>query len=824
MGGDRGHSRNPGSTKDVQTTEGSSGASAPSAGQGSSSSAGAGNVSKKRPADGSLAPMNSKQRRKEKQSMSYQRPKGEENKTVHIEAFIQSRAFEIRALEKAVSNATEFTGSARVFQTLPRHMRRRAASYNVKRIPRKERQRAIDEAKANPKDAQVKKNRRVRRRPEEISEMFGKRSQAGKLWLQTHIWHAKRMHMTQLWGFMLPAFPNDKGTRATFRFSNHQCVIHDVSYYRCIELKGTLEEIARVMKIVCDPLLPPVEKFSDGTRQGQTFIHRPNRFPDGAVCPAKFQFTPFGAVSQDSQLWLWIHPSAERNCIDSLIEALVICGMTTEKLRNVSEKLSRFELVGPRSHAILFHSLKVSSSQDSAASQVWQRLEHLRTPASLPPGVVISLEVYDPRLTCPLARQLCLGGPQNLSASRIFSASAGHNFAEQKASEDELNKRRSKALIPGTKLPLEGPTIPIMLVQRKSLGTDFSTQLASQELVCGWDLIVPSQWSVEFWKTLVFAGARAIGLDDRRRLHLESGIPSFPYDYPETQAFVDWSVKVASDERETWEKRPKANRVNYETIGIKSPFQSQFASVVGLNMPSQTSGEAETVGASNLALKPVGVKSSSSAVQQPELNRTVPVFHSPKLVSTVATAIEKNPDLDAAIGRVSGYFKSKAPSAEDVVHLSFVRVQVSMLSRGAPSERAIVYAMPSEFFEHLVSVLKADIEQPLVGSVLDDAAWDRFLAVAPSESGLASKLLDKVPDEADIIGYVTSGGYSLSCGRGAALASCSVKGLHKVFWTAEREARPQAIEALARTARGAKIAGKVDTHRLVLVRDVVGRL
>ena len=48
-------------------------------------------------------------------------------------------------MEKALKNASEFSGPTRVFQTLPRHMRRRAASYNVKRLPARLRKRALDQ-------------------------------------------------------------------------------------------------------------------------------------------------------------------------------------------------------------------------------------------------------------------------------------------------------------------------------------------------------------------------------------------------------------------------------------------------------------------------------------------------------------------------------------------------------------------------------------------------------------------------------------------------------------------------------------------------------
>ena len=48
--------------------------------------------------------------------------------------FAQARAAEISAMLKAV---TQTSSNSLVFQTLPRHMRRRAMSHNVKRLPRR---------------------------------------------------------------------------------------------------------------------------------------------------------------------------------------------------------------------------------------------------------------------------------------------------------------------------------------------------------------------------------------------------------------------------------------------------------------------------------------------------------------------------------------------------------------------------------------------------------------------------------------------------------------------------------------------------------------
>ena len=48
--------------------------------------------------------------------------------------FAEARAMELCSMLKAVRSKS---GSKRVFQLLPRHMRRRAMSHNVKRLPRR---------------------------------------------------------------------------------------------------------------------------------------------------------------------------------------------------------------------------------------------------------------------------------------------------------------------------------------------------------------------------------------------------------------------------------------------------------------------------------------------------------------------------------------------------------------------------------------------------------------------------------------------------------------------------------------------------------------
>lgn len=73
-----------------------------------------------------------------------------------IGEFVNSRSYEITSLQMAMKSSKN-SGSTRVFQALPRKLRRRTASHNVKHIPKRMRNRALREmTKSNVVD--VKKN------------------------------------------------------------------------------------------------------------------------------------------------------------------------------------------------------------------------------------------------------------------------------------------------------------------------------------------------------------------------------------------------------------------------------------------------------------------------------------------------------------------------------------------------------------------------------------------------------------------------------------------------------------------------------------------
>lgn len=77
---------------------------------------------------------------------------------IQVERFAEARAMEIMAFQQAIRSAAAF-GNARVFQSLPRHLRRRAASHNPLRVPQKLRSKAAAEIDPNSTIAKMHRKR-----------------------------------------------------------------------------------------------------------------------------------------------------------------------------------------------------------------------------------------------------------------------------------------------------------------------------------------------------------------------------------------------------------------------------------------------------------------------------------------------------------------------------------------------------------------------------------------------------------------------------------------------------------------------------------------
>ncbi|XP_074124865.1 ribonucleases P/MRP protein subunit POP1 isoform X1 [Sminthopsis crassicaudata] len=248
-------------------------------------------------------------------------------KYITASTFAQARAAEINAMLKAV---TQKSSNSLVFQTLPRHMRRRAMSHNVKRLPRRLREIAQKEAEKtehHKKEHSKNKCRKARRCHLNLLLEFNRR-QKKNVWLETHIWHAKRFHMVKKWGYCLGESPTIKSYRASYRAMTKHCLLQDLSYYCCLELNGKEEEILKALSRLCSNdtgLTFAAVHCLSGKRQGSLVLYRADKYPEEMLGPITFIWKPEGGTSAtpiNRKLWLWLHPTLKQ---DILTELKIVC-------------------------------------------------------------------------------------------------------------------------------------------------------------------------------------------------------------------------------------------------------------------------------------------------------------------------------------------------------------------------------------------------------------------------------------------------------------------------------------------------------------------
>ncbi|KFM58487.1 Ribonucleases P/MRP protein subunit POP1, partial [Stegodyphus mimosarum] len=162
--------------------------------------------------------------------------------SVSVLKFAECRAREISSLaEEIACKASKLT-----VQRLPYYMRRRAASHNPKRVPRKLR----EHCKAHLAKS-TKKSKKHRDKPKSLLEEYNRR-QSNFLWLETHLWHAKRFHMEKKWGYTLPICSTEKSFKASYKAAAKHTLLFDLSYYCCIELRGPEKQLLTKLTYLTD--------------------------------------------------------------------------------------------------------------------------------------------------------------------------------------------------------------------------------------------------------------------------------------------------------------------------------------------------------------------------------------------------------------------------------------------------------------------------------------------------------------------------------------------------------------------------------------------
>ncbi|KAI8137837.1 ribonucleases P/MRP protein subunit POP1-domain-containing protein [Fennellomyces sp. T-0311] len=719
---------------------------------------------------------------------------------IRADEFTAARIQEINAMQGAIKSAGNALNTL-TFQALPRDMRRRAASHKLTRLPAHLRAKAAQEMEHSP-PAKRKARRGKRQNKDDIVSREYLRRQKENKWLETHIYHTKRMHMRNIWGYRLAAHPNVKSARSLYRTFQHMSVIHDASYVGCLEVVGKREDIVRIMNPVTDVTLPSVEseRFVKGNRMGQTHLYEYLSCPARPICPVSFLWKP--SENEMQTLWLWIHPSAFEEARQQVELAREKANQNTVHINDLRDQFIRFDLSGARTTALLQavvkpveeseHVDKVSSPTYKS-SKVWRDLEHLRSASSIPPGSVIGLTVQDPRLAFaqkvqpqsnPIpseasARlsQLLAQWPEDIAYSAIWDDEARKKVTELLPSEHALAKRREENLLPGTKLEFkpEDPRIPILLVQRSPGQSNRRGQqdTCKTELLEGWSMILPKGCAMPFWKSFMFAGARVACFEDLRAFHFESGIPCYPYDYLGSRACEDARNMAKHEAESAWLRRPPAKRLNYAKLGVNRPFDAAFDTLTNaMDVDHET--------------KP-----------RPEFY----LLHGHKTLSAILSRETNEAAESALVAYLAELYTKRnlTPNSSLRFDAALIQVRLAFFDRGRPEANAMIYLITDETEYETQTTYIRNCEPGLRNK-------KKLLEALEEENGDADMAMDesekpKFPPSSDIIGYLTTANFSFHAGCGSGLGACTALGLRRLQDLDKSRGRPVNMVVLVRNPK-----------------------
>lgn len=496
-------------------------------------------------------------------------PKNFNVRTLDSVKFAKARSNEIRAIQQDLARVrTNPSGLG-----LPNHMRRRAMSHNAKRFPWRLRHVAEEKmnnslANANQKTLAKVASRHHRRRPKNLREEFAKR-QRDKVWLETHLWHAKRFKMILQWNYKIPLHPCDKSVRAAYRSTVKHCTIQDVSFNEVIEIRGIQTDIVNCLSQLTCPetgLTFGAQMFLSGQHHGEVMLYHKASFPYGAITKVQFLWRciPTSSSSADAgmveskasssqntiesegvtrTLWVWVHPSAFQEvlaAISSVVEKELV------EVKDLRGELVRFRLSGPQANAVVTDGLKVATLPElgkeeetnewwqkklsdnyfqtvhKQQTQFWNRLRSIQSVTELPSRCVVGLIVRDPRILLPIRRKKvetdhlkadfstiprCPRPDLNESTSYIWDQEVRDGLSSTMQSTHSINELRRNILVPGVQLDLgsKESRVPVLLLQSPGVQLPVRSDSCGETPPLGFS----SGWDVVIpkkWGTIFWVG------------------------------------------------------------------------------------------------------------------------------------------------------------------------------------------------------------------------------------------------------------------------------------------------------------------------------
>ncbi|KAF4339962.1 ribonucleases P MRP subunit POP1 [Fusarium beomiforme] len=638
-----------------------------------------------------------------------------------------------------------------------------------------------------------------------------------------------------LWRFAIPLTPNEKIYRPTHRAQGDRgAVVWEMSYMSTIGLYGKPAGIERVLKrigVVQDSCWNEKgKKWRLGSRSWTGVLTR--EIPAGQqnyndrqmIGPCTILWNPEPPTQESNrelkqelrQIFLRVHPSAFLELFNELL-SLIKQENPRLYIEDLRFEIGSIDLTGPGSTEALLailHAYPTQGKTKEHHAELFQGLAGLTNAATLPAGAVLGFSIKDPRFQYPprrlevpedhesqfqlLEKIASWPAEENLKPYAIFDRDIRH-AASCLPSQKQINRRRAEST-PGTpmKPTTADPPIPITLLTSRT-GTGTQTQGT-------WTLLAPWKCIKYIWYLLVHyplssgGNPRFAGLNETRQVAFERGQTWFPGDFPGTKAGAEWELEERRKRKMDWEKRPKSKRTAWESVDlgggrkgeIGNGFASDFELLFNLGN-SQESEDCNTEDAMDVDQDETTGSTQALKKQEPHIYQlrqiSKDVFNQALKSPSITPTIPRNALLSIRVSLISrGIVTSCAriyrlPSRPTTVpQSSEAEVPATIPPDSLPTSSSLPYDLRSQWLSQLRPSLSTKNKSPSKSSMRRDLdSLKRQLAaelvskpgpypVAPANrSDINGHPL--VPNVEDLVGFVTTGSFSLSEGHGMAIGS-----------------------------------------------------
>lgn len=735
-----------------------------------------------------------------------------------------------------------------------------------------------------------------------------KKRQRGKTWLPTHMFHAKRAHMTPsnepLWRFAVPLTPTEKSYRPTHRAAGARgAVAWDMSYISTIQLEGTRSALENVLKAVGvdgdDAWGNKGTKWRQGTRSLRTWVHEKegDKGPIAPVTliwcarskPEDVEMTNADEVPRKKKkqprdkLFIRVHPSAFLQLWNELLP-LSKRQNPPVMVEDLRFEIGSIEVTGPGSTETLIATLRPFTAEGQelptdSPEATWLSLLGVTNPSSLPANALLAFSISDPRLHFPLQPMKPPSSESSMSdlaallsswppdrtqgPPSLFDRPARLAAVRSLPSQKAINRRRTLAGPGAHPSPQPSdPRIPIILLAtRPQSSSKHNNSHGTWTVLLPWKCVVPLWYMLMYYPLSSGGNPRFGGLKEQQQLAFERGEPWFPGDYPGTQAGWEWGIREREERRKEWERRPKGRRIEFDSIDLGNGQKGEIGRGWACDWERLIRGPPGAEKAEN-------VQDSCRADHGDKTKAAVDEVHESAKTAQEAGKQACSPPLgiqqlssETASSIINHHLGELLPASLQslISKPSLATVRISLYGRGTPTPCARIYRLPTNNYElrqkwlSLASSAKApsSSSKPLSNTDLNavpgksqnpkekqkqrkqqqqQSPKDPLVQKAEARQRLAASLIESslsteedthlpIPPEEDLIGFVTTGNYNLSEGKGTGIGSILVS---KVV------GNEASIVEEGKTKKGNKSKGKqIHEMRMCIIRSAgerVGRL